>query len=276
MSEYQYYWFEAIDKPLTPEQQKSLRAISTRAEIDSRRFVNEYHYGDFKGKPLEMMKKYFDAHIHYACWVTNVLMFKVPAKCVDLKLVKQYCTKNTFKIVESEKDLIFCFDIWVEEGEGWWEENPEVKQMITLRDDILSGDYRSLYLAWFARIHDGNYKEGDDSISPPVSAGLAKLTGPLKIFAEFMFLNDADLKEAAKLSSTDIPKPPSVREMKDWVAALPEKTKNEMLLAILGGSETSQTVQRTLLNHFREDRKKVKRTKNGTLTPAKKHTEKRS
>ena len=47
MSEYQYYYFEAIDKPLTDQQQKELRAISTRAEIDTRRFVNEYHFGDF-------------------------------------------------------------------------------------------------------------------------------------------------------------------------------------------------------------------------------------
>jgi hypothetical protein len=270
MSEYQYYWFEAIDKPLTPEQQKALRAISTRAEIDSRRFVNEYNYGDFKGKPLEMMKKYFDAHIHYACWATNILMLKVPAKCIDLKLAKQYCTKNTFKIVEHGKDLIFCFNIWVEDGEGWWDENHEAKQMVALRDDILGGDFRSLYLAWLARVRDGNYQEDDDSTPPPVPAGLGKLTEPLKVFAEFMFLNDTDLKEAAKLSNTDIPKPPSAKEMKDWIAALPDKTKNEMLLAILDGSETSQTVHRTLLNHFREDRKKVKQAKTSTICPTKK------
>jgi len=147
---YQYYYFEAIDKPLTDQQQQELRAISTRAEINARRYVNEYHYGDFKGKPLELMKKYFDAHIYYACWATRVLMLKVPAKCIDLKLAKEYCTTHTFKIVENGDDLIFCFNIWVECGDGWWDEDGKTHQLISLRDDIISGDYRCLYLAWLA------------------------------------------------------------------------------------------------------------------------------
>jgi len=200
MSEYQYYYFEAIDKPLSDQQQKELRAISTRAEIDTRRFVNEYHFGDFKGKPLELMKKYFDAHIYYACWATRVLMLKVPAKCVDLKLVEKYCTEHTFKIVKNESDLVFCFNIWIDGGDGWWDENDNTKQLISLRNDILNGDYRCLYLAWLARKRDDNFREKDEGTPPPVPAGLRKLSEPLKVFAEFMFLEEADLKEAAKLS----------------------------------------------------------------------------
>jgi len=276
MSEYQYFYFEAIDKPLTEQQQKQLRAISTRAEIDSWRFVNEYHFGDFKGKPLEMMKKYFDVHIHYTCWAANVLMFKVPAKCVDLKLAKKYCTKNTFKIVKSGADLVFCFNVWVEEGDGWWEENDEAKKMIALRDDILADDYRCLYLAWLARKRDGNYREGDDSAPPPVPAGLKKLTEPLKTFAEFMFLEDAVLKEAASLSVDDVPKPPSAKEWKNWIAALPEKVKHDALLALLEGKETSQTVHRTLLSRFIKDRKRTKRMNSKAAEPTKTPCRKKS
>jgi hypothetical protein len=35
MSEYQYYEFQAIDRPLDEEDRKELRAISTRARISS-------------------------------------------------------------------------------------------------------------------------------------------------------------------------------------------------------------------------------------------------
>lgn len=42
MSEYQSYEFLAIDSPLTPKQQRELREISTRAEITSTRFWNDY------------------------------------------------------------------------------------------------------------------------------------------------------------------------------------------------------------------------------------------
>lgn len=49
MSEYQYYEFLALDRPLTAEQRAELRSISTRAEITATRFTNEYHWGDLKG-----------------------------------------------------------------------------------------------------------------------------------------------------------------------------------------------------------------------------------
>lgn len=39
MSEYQYYDFRAIDRPLDAEALKALRALSTRARITPTRFV---------------------------------------------------------------------------------------------------------------------------------------------------------------------------------------------------------------------------------------------
>ncbi len=43
MSEYQYYEFLAIDRPLTSEEMADLRALSTRANITPVSFTNEYH-----------------------------------------------------------------------------------------------------------------------------------------------------------------------------------------------------------------------------------------
>lgn len=57
MSEYQYYQFQSIDRPLTDPQMGELRAISTRADITPTSFVNVYHWGDLKACPLDLMKK---------------------------------------------------------------------------------------------------------------------------------------------------------------------------------------------------------------------------
>lgn len=57
MSEYQHYEFRAVDKPLTAEQLKRLRNLSTRAAISSTSFVNTYQWGDFKGDPSRLMEK---------------------------------------------------------------------------------------------------------------------------------------------------------------------------------------------------------------------------
>lgn len=55
MSEYQYYEFQAVDNPLTPQEMAELRALSTRATITPTRFQNVYHWGDFKGDPLAVI-----------------------------------------------------------------------------------------------------------------------------------------------------------------------------------------------------------------------------
>lgn len=55
MSEYQYYEFLAIDRPLDDEERAAVRSLSTRATITPTRFVNEYHWGDFSGDPNRLM-----------------------------------------------------------------------------------------------------------------------------------------------------------------------------------------------------------------------------
>ena len=52
MSEYQYYEFKAIDKPLNEKDMQALRNLSTRARITSTSFVNEYNWSDLKGNQL--------------------------------------------------------------------------------------------------------------------------------------------------------------------------------------------------------------------------------
>jgi hypothetical protein len=68
MSEYQYYEFLAIDRPLTRKQINEVRQWSTRAEITSTSFVNEYHFGDFHGDPELLVNKYFDVMVYFANW----------------------------------------------------------------------------------------------------------------------------------------------------------------------------------------------------------------
>ena len=49
MSEYQFYHFLAIDRPLTAKQMAVLRTFSTRARITPSTFVNDYSWGNFRG-----------------------------------------------------------------------------------------------------------------------------------------------------------------------------------------------------------------------------------
>jgi hypothetical protein len=73
VSEYQYYEFLAIDRPLDEQQQAEVRALSTRADITATSFTSEYHGGDFRGDPRKMMELYYDAHLYFANWGTRTL-----------------------------------------------------------------------------------------------------------------------------------------------------------------------------------------------------------
>ena len=78
MSEYQYYEFQAIDRPLTPGEMAELRKLSSRASITPTRLQNVYHYGDFRGDPLKLMERYFDAFVYVANWGTHRFMVRLP------------------------------------------------------------------------------------------------------------------------------------------------------------------------------------------------------
>ena len=86
MSEYQYYEFRAVDKPLTEKDMQTLRNLSTRARITPTSFVNEYNWGDLKGDPLKLVERYFDAFLYVANWGTHWFMLKVPRHLIDVDL----------------------------------------------------------------------------------------------------------------------------------------------------------------------------------------------
>jgi hypothetical protein len=74
VSEYQYYEFLAIDRPLAKKQIDEVRRWSTRAEITSNSFVNEYHWDNFKGDPELLVSRYFDVLVYFANWGTHQLL----------------------------------------------------------------------------------------------------------------------------------------------------------------------------------------------------------
>jgi hypothetical protein len=83
MSAYQYYVFLAVDRPLTATEQAEVRQLSTRARITATSFTNEYHWGDLKGSPDQLMQRYYDAHLYLANWGTHRIMLRVPRTLLD-------------------------------------------------------------------------------------------------------------------------------------------------------------------------------------------------
>jgi hypothetical protein len=79
MSEYQYYEFQAIDRPLTEKEMGELRTYSTRARITPTSFINDYSWGNFKGDEdawMEVLRRI----LYVANWGTHVLKLRLPSR----------------------------------------------------------------------------------------------------------------------------------------------------------------------------------------------------
>jgi hypothetical protein len=244
MSEYQYYEFLALDRPLSAEQRAELRSISSRAEITATRFVNEYQWGDLKGDPLQMMKEYFDAFLYLANWGTRHVMFRLPHGVLDPEAAGRYCATDTASLIETDSHLILNLYVDQEEADDCWDEpGGQLAGMVQARSELAAGDLRLLYLAWLLALQSDEVD--NEETEPPVPAGLANLSAGLRAIVDF-FEIDEDLIAVAAASSPAIKEPAGLAE---WVAALSAAEKDELLTRTAAG-EGAQ-VQALLLRRFR-------------------------
>ena len=147
MSEYQYFEFQAVDRPLTTAEQQLLRSLSTRARITATSFVNSYEWGSFKGNPARLMESCFDLHLYLANWGSRRFCLRLPKKLVDRPSLEVFLREADIAelrglaadiIVEIARDELEFEDF--DDGSGW------LAALAPLRADILSGDLRMFYL----------------------------------------------------------------------------------------------------------------------------------
>jgi hypothetical protein len=234
MSEYQYYEFQALDRPLTAEQISELRAYSSRARVTSSSFVNEYNWGDFKGDPVRWMERYFDAFLYFANWGSRQLMLRLPKKVLDPKTAASYCADQNFSYHEKDDHIVLSFESEIEDYE-WDEEESRLASLVPLRSDLMRGDHRALYLGWLLAVQ---FEEiADDTPEPPVPPGLGKLTAALDCLTDFLGI-DADLIAAAAERSSDKEvSAPSRKKIDEWVRALPSAEKDAIVARLATGDD---------------------------------------
>lgn len=199
MSEYQYYEFAAIDRPLTAAEMAQLRKVSTRGQISASSFVNHYEWGGLKADPADWMRRYFDAFVYTAHWCSCRLSLRLPLATFRKTELKPFVAGHTLAVEASDEHWIIDWSLdesedydrfGMEDGSGW------MGRLAPLRDELLRGDLRPLYLGWLASA--GEF--GDDVLEPEPPAGLSDLTPAQRALTEFIEI-DPDLLAAAAAGS---------------------------------------------------------------------------
>lgn len=266
MSEYQYYEFQAIDRPLSDKEMKEVRAYSTRAEITRRSFTNEYSYGDFKGNIDDWMVKYFDAFIYYANWGTHIFKLSLPADLLDFKTVESYCQgpSENLEIFKKHDKIVLSFSSENEDDAGWVEAGEwSLSSLASIRADLIQGDFRALYIGWLRSVQveeeDEEHEDYDEEeLEPPVPPGLAELNEGLTSLVEFLGVDEDWLNAAAARSVSLKDTMLSQETVHQWLVNLDSVKKDEWLARILIESrEGHQKFLAELLQSFLKTQNKM-------------------
>ena len=234
MSEFQLHQFKTIDKPLDKAARDAMKALSSRAEVTatSADYVN--HYSDFRGDMDILTRQYFDASLHWANFGCSKVIFRFPKAALDIPKIQQYLFADVIVLKQIDDVCLLIFEQNVEDGgfETWMDDDGDpLSNFLSLRNNILKGDYRALYMMWLhahspaflgyvdmseeyadeLEDEDIDFDDEEDQEwrafihEPPVPAGLDKLNSALSNWADFFEMDEDWIVSAATASpKTDV------------------------------------------------------------------------
>lgn len=176
-------------------------------------------------------------------------MFRFPKASVNLSEFEPYVLPDAITITPTSKYVVLDIEINQEEGIGGWVEGKGwLPRLLPLRDELLNGDVRLLYLVWLrvASYLSGDVLE-DDPIEPPILPNLDQLSPALKTFIELVEL-DVDRVAAAAQASPHHQASPDA-PLENWLPALSEVERQAFLLKLV---RREPHVDLQLINRLRE------------------------
>ena len=265
MSEYQYHEWQTLERPLTAAEQKAVNELSSHIDVTATQASVTYNWSSFRHDPLNVLAKYFDAYLYLANWGTRRLAFRFPQKLVEVVAIEAYCDEYHTNIKTIGDVQILEFDMGEEDGfDEWIDERGLLSTLANLRDDIIQGDYRTLYLAWLKgmTLESDNYDEDEDDPDnffndpePALPAGLKHLTPPLNAFTDFFEIDPFLVAAAAELSPSL-----SSTQQADFAPLISRLTRpecDEFLLKIVNAEPGAVAALRKKLSSFEKPKPSI-------------------
>ena len=129
-------------------------------------------------------------------------MFRIPLSLIDTKKVGLYCISKEIDEIVTKEGVVFDPNFHDEELAEWTEGEGWLDELVELREELIQGDFRVLYLAWLKAAENALGAEDidDDTMEPPVPPGLNQLSDALKTFVSFLGIDEAMLVVATQNS----------------------------------------------------------------------------
>ena len=241
MSEYQFVTFRAVDAPLDDKQLAFAERQSSRAEVTRWSLTCEYDYSSFRGDVDGLLRHGYDVYLQYTDYGCREIRLRLPrglsfAKSVWSKYVDNELLRWNSDAKGSGGILTVC--PFHESLDYVWEDEEYLDEVIWIRDRLLKGDLRALYVLWLCAAGDENY-DPRELIEPPVPHGIAAIAKHCEELLSFFGLDPLSLLAAGE----DLPDAPPERDrnpVDHWLSTLDEQLAKERLRRLLDGDTASE------------------------------------
>jgi hypothetical protein len=245
MSEYQRYEFMTSDKPLTHAQLDAVEELSSHIEASSTHAIIEYHHGDFKHNPIDVLHEFFDGFLYWANWGSPEFALRFPHGILPADLIDGYDFEDFVTFTRHPVYDILDISFGDLSETGVWM-NCELASIISIRDELMQGDLRALYIAWLAshmmmedydeededEEDEDEEDDGGDEVksAPAVPPGLGTLTEAQQELAELLQVPEELIVAAAQYNHTAMVSIDD--DFVSWVELLPQDRRNDYLVRL--------------------------------------------
>lgn len=243
MSEYQLVAFQAVDAPLNDEQLEFAEQESSRAEVTRWSLTCEYDYSSFRGDVDGLLRHGYDVYLQYTDYGCREIRLRLPrglpfAKSVWSKYVgdEQLSWNRDAKGSGGILTVCPCHDSGT--IDEVWEYEAYLDEAIWMRDRLLKGDLRALYVLWLCAANDDNF-DPPELIEPPVPHGIAAIAKHCEQLLSFFGLDPLVLLAAGE-DLPDAPPEGDRNPVAQWLDTLDEQAAKEQLRRLLDGDTASE------------------------------------
>ena len=258
MSEFQIVKFRAVDRPLTDKQMQFMDRQSSRAEFTKWEFEVEYHHSSFRGDVDGMLRNGYDVYFTYSNYDCREIRMRLPngmpfpkqvwSKYIGIEGLKWTSDKN------GNAGILSMSPCLEDEDDPVWEFDDYLEATVQLREMLIAGDLRALYVLWLCCAMDSN-EDMAELMEPPIPHGLAAFPSQAKDLLPF-FTVDPLLVDAA---ATGIPAYQVQATQEDavssWLTSLADSKKIEIIQRLL--SQDPNELKAELLSEIRQSQQAV-------------------
>lgn len=187
MSEYQYYEFYSLNKPLSKACQAEMQAISSSAKFGTHNVQYTYNSGNFSGDDEALLAEHFDVMFYMSKFGDFQLMFRYDPEDLNIEELEDFWMDDIVEFSMAGSSILVNIELNDDNRKYNWLVGEKVlADLLPLYDELKAGEFQLLQLvhlitAIYAGLDDGHISTLVDELLKPLTRAQKALLKHLDI-----------------------------------------------------------------------------------------------